>query len=158
MSAARSVSGGDAPLSSSRVGSRNMSELGRHSSLDHPMADAVVPLVTEGSGGSAFAAAAAAPLRQRSSSMDDRPERHGSGSGSSSRRGGGGRGGLLGFVGRLFGALGGKEATEQLVRTASFRAAPAAAPAGMGCVGYAAAAAGPPHPCCLPPSQRPGAP
>lgn len=83
-------------------------------SSGRPLAEALAPLVAD-EGGGPFAAAAVQRLKHaRSSSIDG-----GSGGAEGGERGGRRR--LLGFMGRLFGLLGGKEATETLVRTASFR-------------------------------------
>ncbi|KAI7835940.1 hypothetical protein COHA_010173 [Chlorella ohadii] len=114
----------------------------RSTSLDRPLADALAPLVAQDSSegplaaaataaatpfaaaaaaaATPFAAAAAAAAAVVPGSGGLAAERSGGGGGAG---GGGGdrRRGLFGFVSRLFGALGGKEATETLVRTASFR-------------------------------------
>lgn len=91
----------------------------RSASLDRPLADALAPLVVDDSDGSSASGGAAAATPFAAAAAAAWP----SGGGSGDRSGGGGerRRGLFGFVQRLFGALGGKEATETLVRTASFR-------------------------------------
>ena len=87
--------------------------------LDRPLADALAPLVVDDSEGAlaTAAAAAATPFAAAAAAAV------GANGSAAERSGGGGerRRGLFGFVQRLFGALGGKEATETLVRTASFR-------------------------------------
>ena len=113
----------------------------RSTSLDRPLADALAPLVVQDSGEGPFAAAAtpfaavaaaaATPLAAAAAAAAAATAVvPGSGGLAAERSGGGGGGGggggerrrgLFGFVSRLFGALGGKEATETLVRTASFR-------------------------------------
>ncbi|PRW44574.1 carbonic anhydrase [Chlorella sorokiniana] len=95
---------------------RDSTEL-RNLSLDRPLADALAPLVVEDSDGT-FAAAAAAGA---AAATPFAAVGAAAGTNGSAERGGERRRGLFGFVQRLFGALGGKEATETLVRTASFR-------------------------------------
>ncbi len=117
----------------------------RSTGLDRPLADALAPLVVQDSGEGPLAAAAAAAAATpfaAAAAVAATPFAAaaaaaaaatavvpGSGGLAAERSGGGGGGagggdrrrGLFGFVSRLFGALGGKEATETLVRTASFR-------------------------------------